>query len=92
MSANSPVAITDLLEKCKKYHKRTIALEELKQTLWEAAISIERKENYQLRKTLEAIEGRLDIVQFTTDSEGVFDATIPIITELELTLNSAIWS
>ena len=71
---------------------RNVAIEELKQTVWEAAFSIQRWEYCKLRKTLEEIEGRLDLVQFTTNSEGIFDATLPIIKELELALNSAIWS
>lgn len=91
MSTNS-IAIVNLLERCKEYRLQNVPLDELKQAVWEAAQTIESSDEYEFRKSLQVIEGRLDMVQFTTDSEKVFDTTLPIIHELEETLNNALSS
>lgn len=75
--------ITTVLEQCSEYRCNDISLDDLKKTLWEAAQHIESADEYDLRKSLQSIEGRLDMVQFTTDSAKIFEATIPIVQELE---------
>ncbi len=90
MSTNYPIEIVNLLERCKEYRLQNVPLDELKQAIWKAAQTIESSDEYEIRKSLQVIEGRLDMVQFTTDSEIVFDATLPIIHELEETLNNVL--
>lgn len=75
--------ITKILENCSKYRCNNISLDDLKKAVWEAAQQIESADEYDLRRFLQSIEGRLDLVQFTTDSAEVFDATVPIVQELE---------
>ena len=90
MSTNHPIAIVNLLVRCEEYRLQNVPLDELKQAVWETAQTIESSDEYEFRKALQVIEGRLDMVQFTTDSETVFDATLPIIHELEETLNNVL--
>lgn len=92
MSTNYPTAIVTLLERCKEYRLRNVPRDELKQAVWEAARAVESSDEYEFRKSLQVIEGRLDMVQFTTDSKKVFDATRSIIYELEEALNNVLSS
>lgn len=72
-----------VLDSCCKYRNGTVSLEELKGVVWETAHAVESSDEYDLRKKLQAIEGRLDMVQFSTDSDKVFLTTLPIVEELE---------
>ncbi|MEK6270773.1 MAG: hypothetical protein N2B57_08465 [Planctomycetales bacterium] len=75
--------ITTVREKCSEYRRNAISLDDLKKAVWEAAQHIKSADEYDLRKSLQSIEGRLDMVQFTTDSAKIFEATLPIVQELD---------
>ena len=46
-------------------------------------MKIENVEENDLRRSLQAIEGRLEIIKFTTERDRVFEATILEVRELE---------
>jgi len=83
MSTKYSTTIANMLEQCSEYRLRKVSLDKLKRIVWEAAQRVESSDEHGLRQSLQVIEGRLDMVQFTTDSDKVFDASIPVIQELE---------
>lgn len=82
--------ITMLRRKCSEYRRKKASLDDLKSAVWQAAQEIESSDEYELRKSLQTIEGRLDVIQFTTDSDKVFDATLLIVEELEELLQKVV--
>jgi hypothetical protein len=70
-------------QKCSEYRCGTASLDELKAAVWEAAQQIESSDENELRNSLQSIEGRLDMIQFTTENAKVFAATLPLVHDLE---------
>jgi len=89
MGTSYTSTITTILERCSEYRRNDISLDDLKRTVWDAAQTIESAHEYDLRKSLQAIEGRLDMIQFTTDSDKVYETTLPVVQELEELANKS---
>ncbi|OQX25852.1 MAG: hypothetical protein BWK80_13520 [Desulfobacteraceae bacterium IS3] len=72
--------LTMLYNDCKKYQNRLSDIDELKTAVWKASQAITHIEEKELRNFLQSVEGRLDMIQFT--SESVFEDSLEIISEL----------
>ncbi len=83
MVTNYTETITTLRGKCGDYRTGKLSLDDFKKAVWAAAEQIESSDEYDLRLSLQSIEGRLDMVQFTVDQAKVSDASLEIVQELE---------
>ncbi len=72
--------LTRLYNDCEKYRNRLSDIDELKTAFWKAAQAITHIEEKELRNFLQSVEGRLDMIQFT--SENVFEDSLEIVSEL----------
>jgi len=72
--------LTKLSDDCEKYRNRLSEIEELKTAVWQAAQTITYSEDKKLRNFLQSAEGKLDMIQFT--SENVFEDSLQIVSEI----------
>lgn len=76
--------VQDLLTATKQYKDKKISLDEYKSAVWQAACSIVHVEEKQFRSFLQNSEGDLDIIQFTVDSNKIFDETLKVVEQIEI--------
>ncbi len=69
-----------LSDDCEKYRNCLSDIDELKNAVWQAAQAITYIEKKELRTFLQSAEGRLDMIQFT--SENVFEDSLEIVSEI----------
>lgn len=79
---------TSLIASCRGYRARQLTLSELKARVWDAAQSIVAVEEKSVRVFLQRAEGRLDIVEHTTNEDEIFDASLVIVAQIERRLQS----
>ncbi len=75
--------VQDLLKATKKYKNKEISLDDYKSAVWQAACAIVHVEEKDFRRFLQATEADLDTIQFTIDSNKIFDETLKIVREIE---------
>ncbi|WP_146147472.1 hypothetical protein [Prauserella shujinwangii] len=78
-----PDVAQDLIKKCRDYRARKLPLGVIKAELWNAAQQTVAVEESELRRALQAAEGRLDILEHTVDSNALFDETKLIVLDVE---------
>lgn len=81
-----PVIIIELLERCQEFRSRTVPLDALKASVWDAAQSVVSIEDRELRKFLQQAEAKLDMVEHTADTGKVFDSVTEVVADLEIEL------
>ncbi len=81
MATYYPDALRKLLRACCDYRAKTMDLDELKSIVWETASAVVSIEEAEFRRYLQAVEGRLDMIQFTT--EEVRSEGLKVVEELE---------
>ncbi len=72
--------LTKLYNDCEKYRNHISDMDELKTAVWQAAQSLANFEEKELRYFLQQAEGRLDMIQFT--SENIFEDSLEIVSEI----------
>jgi hypothetical protein len=77
-----PETAQKLLEACDAYLNRQLGLAEIKNAVWSSAQEIVLVDERGLRDFLQTAEGRLDMVEHTTDAAAVFEATTPVVREV----------
>jgi hypothetical protein len=77
-----PKAARELLASCDAYLGGSASLAETKSAIWSAAQQIVLVDERELRDFLQAAEGRLDLIEHTTDAASVFQATLPVVREV----------
>jgi hypothetical protein len=78
-----PEAAQNLLNTCQDYRLRLLSLESLKRIVWGTALEVVDVEERATRDFLQAAEGKLDMLEHTIDEERLFDATLPVVSEIE---------
>jgi hypothetical protein len=84
-----PDVLRRLLEATRVYRRREMQLATYKAVLWQAAEDIVAVEERSLREFLQAAEGKLDVIQFTTDEAELFNATLPTLESMEERLSTS---
>lgn len=80
MATVYPDFVRGVIDACLAYQAHKISLDALKSEIWKGAMAIASVQEADFRHFLQAAEGRLDILQFTT--EDVRTAVIPIVREI----------
>ena len=75
--------LKDLNRVIQKYEARTTSLDELKATILATADRVTEYDRRAFREFLLETEGRLDLIQFCTDTHRVHAATLPVLHELK---------
>lgn len=83
-----PQAAATLLEQCRSYQDGALSLQTLKAGVWDAAQTITAIEESAMRDFLQEVEGRLDLIEHTTNRDHIFDQTLPVVAELTSHLSS----
>jgi hypothetical protein len=74
--------LADLAQAIQQYRSGTASLDELKARVLATAERVTEYDRRALRTFLLDAEGRLDMIQFTTDSNRVYTKTLPVVDEL----------
>ena len=77
-----PDTAQKLLAACDAYVNRQLALTDMKNAIWGSAQEIVLVDERDLRDFLQTAEGRLDVIEHTTDAAAVFEATTPVVREV----------
>lgn len=85
-----PDIVRSLLEDCGRYRRREWTLDALKSAIWGATEQIISLEDRELRRYLQQTEAELDEMQFTLDSETLFDETLKVVERLEAILETCL--
>lgn len=88
MAPAYPEVALRLLACCSEYRNGDDGLEILKAAVWSAAREISIPRERTVRDFLQQAEARLDIVQFTVDTEDVREAALVVVTTIEARLSS----
>ena len=75
--------LADLSSALERYRANTTSLDDLKATILATAERVTEYDRRDLRKLLVEAEGRLDMIQFTTDSDLIHGTTLPVLDEIE---------
>ena len=86
MASMYPAVARQLLHACGEYRQHRIDLTSLKASTWSAASQILIPQEKAFRDYLQQAEGRLDMLEFTTDDDKLLDATLELVEELEIRL------
>ncbi|RME61350.1 hypothetical protein D6779_00240 [Candidatus Parcubacteria bacterium] len=81
--------LADLKRVIQQYEAKRVSLDELKATILATAERVTEYHRRTLRKLLLEVEGRLDMIQFTTDSHRVYDTTLPVLDVLKEALEES---
>jgi hypothetical protein len=81
MATHYPEALQRLLRACSDFRAEGIGLDDLKSIVWETASTVVSIEEARFSEYLQALEGRLDMIQFTTDE--VRSEALKVVAELE---------
>lgn len=65
------------------YRAKRVAISDLQKAVWRTAEAVVSYEDRDLRKFLQSVEGKLDVLQFTIDPPEQFTASLDIIAALE---------
>jgi hypothetical protein len=76
-------AATRLLSECRACLDGNLPLADFKAAVWRAAEQVVLVEECDLRAFLQIAEGRLDMIEHTSNGDDVFEATVPIAREVE---------
>jgi 2-keto-3-deoxy-galactonokinase len=74
-----PEAARELLASCDAYIGGLASFAETKSAIWSAAQQIVLVDKRELHDFLQVAEGRLDMIQHTTNTDSVFQATLPVV-------------
>ena len=75
--------LADLNRAIQRYEAEKASLDELKATILATAERVTEYDRRALRRFLLEVEGRLDMIQFTTDSNRIHATTLPVLDELK---------
>ena len=75
--------LRSLSEALAQYRDRRLTIDEIKARVWTTAQEVTSYEDRELRKFLQSAEGKLDMIQFTTDTENIFPASLEIVDAIE---------
>ena len=82
--ATYPEAAHKLVASCDSYLGGVASLAQTKSAIWDAAQQIVLVDERELRDFLQAAEGRLDLIEHTTDAPSVFQATSLVVREVRV--------
>ncbi len=75
--------LDDLKEAMLGYESHVLSLDELKATILATADRVTEHDRTALRQRLLWTEGRLDVIQYTTDTHKIYATTLPVLEELK---------
>lgn len=81
-----PEIIQALLCDCQAYRERKLDLDTFKSKVWNASRIVVAVEERDLNRFLMSSEGELETIQFTTDTDKIFERTLPVVESLERAL------
>ena len=76
--------VDGLRKQLDSYRAKRIPVESLKAAIWESAQALSNVEAADLRRSLQAAEGRIDILAHTVDAADLFHATLDVVAEARL--------
>lgn len=76
-----PDQVKAVLRACLSYQDGKIELDELKAEIWDGVQAVVAVEEAEFRRFLQSAEGRLDMIQFTT--EDVRASALDVVREIE---------
>lgn len=75
--------LADLNRAIQRYEAKSASLDELKATILATVERVTDYERRALRGLLLKAEGRLDMIQFTTDSHRIHAVTLPVLDDIK---------
>ena len=81
-----PETVQALLADCQAYREGKLDLDTFKSMVWNASRVIVAVEERDLHRFLMSSEGELETIQFTTDSDKIFERTLSVVDSLERVL------
>lgn len=87
-ASNPHPELDHLLTVVEAFRRRELDLETLQAAVWGAAQALTSFDDRELRRQLEAAEGRLEAIRFTTDDDQVRDAVLAFLEDVEALLKA----